>query len=555
MPWKGLKLMMRKLLSASGAVAAALVAAGSSAGAAEGAAPTAGRPNIVFILADDAGVRDFGAFGQDKIKTPNIDRLASEGMKLTTHYSGNAVCAPSRCVLLSGLHPGHAHVRDNRHADGYAPGDHEGQVPVPADYLKLPLTLKQLGYTNGAFGKWGLGPVASTGNPLKQGIDRFSGYICQSVAHNYYPSYIWDNDRRVSLDNPPPAKRPVLVDGADPADPASYRSFDGKQYAPDLYGQAALQFVRDNKDKPFFLYYPTIVPHLAYQVPADSLKEYEGKFPEEPYLGQSDYVPQRTPRAAYAAEITRLDREVGKLVALVHDLGLDEKTIFVFTSDNGAPPGIPTSYFNSGGIFRGSKGTIYEGGLREPLIVRWKGKIAPGSQSDRVTGFEDWLPTLLELAGASGATPAGIDGISFAPTLLGKAQEARPFLYREFPNRGQFVRVGKWKAIRQGPERGSATQPGSTQQAARAAERLHRFPGAPEPRVGQPREPGAIELYDLETDPSEQHDVVAEHPDVVARLSEVLKSQHVPSDLFPLAVLNEKGGGTGDGSPAAKSRD
>lgn len=388
------------------------------------------RPNIVFVIADDLGYRDIGAFGQDKIRTPNLDRLAAEGMKLTAHYSGNTVCAPSRSVLLSGLHPGRTYIRDNHQAPGYAPVTMEGQRPVPAGFLTLPLTLKKLGYTNGGFGKWGLGPWTSTGNPNEQGMDRFYGYICQYVAHNYYPSYLWDNGKQVVLpDNAPPDPKPRLPEGADPNDAASYARFDtGKNYAPDLIGEQALAFVRENKNRSFFLFYPTVVPHLGYQVPAEELKEYEGKFPEEPFPGSGQYVPCRTPRATYAAMITRMDREVGRVMSLLKELGLEENTIFVFTSDNGAPGGIPTNFFNSEGNFRGCKGAIYDGGFRVPAIVRFPGKIPAGSSSDRVTGFEDWLPTLLELSGDASATPAKLDGISFAPTLLGKPQDERPFL-------------------------------------------------------------------------------------------------------------------------------
>jgi arylsulfatase A-like enzyme len=516
---------------------ALLVAAGMLACAgtdARGADTPQRRPNIVLIIADDLGYRDVGAFGQDKIRTPNIDQFAADGIRLTSMYSGNTVCAPSRSVLLSGLHPGHTFVRDNRQAPKYAPGEREGQTPVPPEHLQLPLTLKKLGYTTGGFGKWGLGPWASTGNPNKQGMDRFFGYICQSVAHNYYPGYLWDNGKRVTLGHPEPDPKPRLAEGADPNDPASYERFKvDKDYAPDVIGERALTFVRENKDRPFFLYYPTVVPHLGYQVPADSLKEYEGQFPEEPFPGSGHYVPDRTPRATYAAMITRMDREVGRIVALVKELGLDENTIFIFTSDNGAPGGIPTSYFNSEGIFRGGKGSIYDGGFRVPAIVRWTGRIKPGTRSERVIGFEDWLPTLLELAGGTSSAPANVDGISFAPTLLGQSQDARPFLYREFPQRGgaQFVRAGDWKLIRHlgGPSAKTREFVGD------GATRYP--PGALDPERSEAPE-GDYELFDLAADPSEQHNVAAQHPDVVARLSKILDEQHTPSKRFPLARLD-----------------
>ena len=330
------------------------------AGAAEPA-----RPNIVFILCDDLGYGDVGCFGQTKIKTPNVDRLAAGGMRLTVHYSGHNVCAPSRCALMTGKHPGHGYIRDNR---GVEP---EGQEPVPAGELTLPLTLKKLGYTLGGFGKWGLGPVGSSGDPLKQGFDRFYGFNCQGVAHNYYPTHLWDNERHVALDNPAFDSQQRLPSGADPTSPASYVGYAGKSYAPDLIAEQARAFLRANKDRPFFLYFPTTVPHLALQVPEDSLSEYLGKFDDKPYLGDRRYLPHRAPRAAYAAMITRMDREVGRLVELVKELGLEKNTIFVFTSDNGPLydqlGGTDCDYFNSTGGLRGHKGSYYEGGFPRPL--------------------------------------------------------------------------------------------------------------------------------------------------------------------------------------------
>jgi arylsulfatase A len=471
------------------------------------------RPNIVFILADDLGYGDLSCYGQKQFKTPNIDRLAAEGMKFTAHYSGNNVCAPSRCVLLSGKHPGHAYIRDNR--GGVGP-EGEGQEPVPTGELKLPLTFRQLGYTIGGFGKWGLGPVGSSGDPNKQGFDLFFGFNCQGVAHNYYPTQLWSNDTHVALNNPSFSPRERLPANADMNSPATYAKFTAKDYAPDLIGERALEFVRANKDRSFFLYYPTTVPHLALQVPEDSLKEFEGRFSEKPYDGSRGYLPHRAPRAAYAAMITRMDHEVGRVLKLVEELGLDEKTIFVFTSDNGPLynelGGTDTEFFNSAAGFRGRKGSFYEGGFREPCLVRWKGKIEPDTTSDRVTGFEDWLPTLLELIGAQDQTPAGIDGISFAPTLRGKKQKPRPFLYRESPGYGgqQCVRVGDWKLVRQNLN--AATK------------------GARQPTT---------ELYDLAKDPFETTDVAAQHPDILAKLSAIAREQRVTAKLWPIRALDK----------------
>ncbi|MBI5766379.1 MAG: arylsulfatase [Verrucomicrobia bacterium] len=479
------------------------------------------KPNIIFLLADDLGYGDIGAYGQKKIRTPSLDQLARDGMKFTQAYSGHNVCAPSRCALMTGKHPGHAYIRDNRGGQGIGGANGpEGQEPVPAGELKLPLTLKKIGYTLGGFGKWGLGGVGTTGEPMKQGFDRFFGYNDQAVAHNFYPVSLWDNERKVPLRNEPFSAHQKLPDGADPTKPASYTAFVGKDYAPDLINEAARKFLRENKDRPFFLYYPTTVPHLALQVPEDSLAEYKDAFPEEPYPGGRGYLPHRTPRAAYAAMVTRLDREIGKLLALVDEFGLREKTIVIFTSDNGPLydrlGGTDCEFFNSAGGLRGYKGGYYEGGFRVPSLVRWTGRIAPGSVSTRVTGFEDWLPTLLELSGAKGETPAGIDGISFAPTLLGQKQPERPFLYRESPGYGgqACVRVGDWKAIRLN---------------------LNLAPNAKKKQGSGTTE---IELYNLASDPAEKNNVAAQHPDIVAKLAAIMKAQHLPTKLWPNRVLD-----------------
>ena len=407
------------------------------------------KPNLIFIIADDLGYGDLGCYGQTRIRTPNIDLLAAQGMRFTQHYAGNAVCAPSRCVLMTGKHPGRAYVRNNREVQP------EGQVPLPADTVTLPKLLQKHGYATGAFGKWGLGSPGSTGDPLHQGFDRFFGYNCQRAAHNYYPTNLWDDDRRIPLNNPYFPAHQKLPPDADPKDPASYQRYSGQDYAPDLIAAQARQFLRANSHRPFFLFFPTTVPHLALQVPEDSLDEYRRQWPEQPYPGGNGYLPQLAPRAAYAAMITRLDREVGRLASLVKELGIEERTIFIFTSDNGPLAGrfggTDSDFFHSAGSLRGRKGSLFEGGIRVPLVVRWAGHVAPGSTSDRISGFEDWLPTILELTGAPEAQTGSIDGISFAPALRNQHQEPRPFLYREFSGNGgqQSVRVGNWKGIRE----------------------------------------------------------------------------------------------------------
>ncbi|MEX0678590.1 MAG: arylsulfatase [Pirellulales bacterium] len=498
----------RRRLTLRAACTAALLATCST--AAISAEPER-RPNVVFLLADDLGYADLGCFGQKRIRTPHLDRLAAEGMRLSQHYSGNAVCAPSRCVLMTGLHPGHAFIRDNRAVKP------EGQYPIPADTVTLAKLLRHQGYATGGFGKWGLGPPASHGDPLVQGFDRFFGFNCQGVAHNHYPTYLWSDERRVPLGNPDFPSRGELPADADPNDPASYRQYSGRQYAPDLIGEQALAFIRRHEDEPFFLYFPTTVPHLALQVPEDSLAEYQGAFPEKPYVGGRGYLPHRTPRAAYAAMITRMDRDIGRIVDLIKELGLDEQTIFIFSSDNGPLydelGGTDADFFESAGPLRGRKGSLYEGGIRVPLIVRWQGRIRPNTTSDRTSGFEDWLPTILELIGARGSVPPKLDGISLAPTLLGETQPPRPFLYREFPGYGgqQSLRMGDWKAVRQNLI----------------------------PKGKSAKGDRTIELYNLADDVGETRNVAAANPQIVEHMESIMRNEHTPSAEFPLKVLDE----------------
>lgn len=470
------------------------------------------KPNVVLMLADDLGYGDLGCFGQTKIRTPNLDRMAAEGVRLTQHYSGNAVCAPSRCVLMTGLHPGHAFIRNNRSVPP------EGQYPLPADTVTLAKLLKQAGYATGGFGKWGLGPPASHSTPKRQGFDRFYGYLCQAKAHNYYPAYLWSDDAKVALNNPEFSAHQKLPADADPNVAASYVRYVGQNYAPDLITEQALEFIRAHRERPFFLYYPTTVPHLALQVPEDSLAEYRGEFDDRPYVGDRRYLPHREPRAAYAAMVTRMDREVGRIMQLIDELGLDEDTIFIFSSDNGPLydelGGTDADFFNSAGPLRGRKGSLYEGGIRVPTIVRWKGHIRPARTVDRVSGFEDWLPTVMELAHAQSATLAGLDGISLAPTLLGREQPSREILYREFPayDGQQSLRMGDWKAVRQ------KLMPGN----------------------GDVRPNLKIELYNLAEDIAESRDLAAQHPAIVEQMAEIMRREHRPSAEFPLPAIDSQ---------------
>ena len=471
-------------------------------GAALAQAPAARRPNIILILADDLGYNEVGVYGQKQIRTPNIDRLAQEGVRLTDHYSGSPVCAPSRAVLLTGLHTGHAYIRDNDEmgfrGDVWKDPALEGQRPLPAGTFTMATMLKRAGYATAAVGKWGLGGPGSEGEPTKLGFDLFFGFLCQRVAHNHYPGYLWRNTTKVMLDNPGIYPHEKFPADKDPKAPASYERFGGKQYALDLMGDEARAFIRANKDRPFFLYFAPTVPHAALQVPEDSLAEYAGAFPETPYPGDKGYVPHRTPRAAYAAMVTRLDREVGRLAQLVRELGLDRDTLIVFTSDNGPSfnGGTDSAFFESASPFRGQKTMVYEGGIRVPMVARWTGTIPEGIVSAHVSAFEDYMPTFAEMAGVE--QPAGIDGLSMLAALRGRAAEQKPreYLYWEFQGK-QVVRLGAWKGIRN-----AAT--------------------------------GAFELYDLAKDIGEKADVAADNPAIVSRIESIMRTAHTDSALFPL---------------------
>ncbi|RMH04056.1 MAG: N-acetylgalactosamine-6-sulfatase [Planctomycetota bacterium] len=460
-------------------------------------------PNLVLILADDLGYGELGCYGQEKIRTPRIDALAAEGMRFTNHYSGSPVCAPSRCVLLTGLHTGHAFIRDNdempERGDVWHDPELEGQRPIPDETVTLAELLRARGYATAAIGKWGLGWVGSSGDPNAQGFDFFLGHVCQRVAHNHYPTHLWRNGEKLPLHNPPFSAHQKLPADADPNDPTSYVAYRGCDYAPDLMIEAALRFVRDHADRPFFLYYPTPVPHVALQVPADSLAEYEGAFPETPYRGDRGYLPHRTPRAAYAAMITRLDRDVGRLLDLLDELGLRDDTLVVFTSDNGPTwvGGVDKDFFASQGGLRGRKAQLYEGGIRVPAIVRWPGRVPAGTTSALLSGFQDWLPTFCAAAGAP--IPPGLDGVSLLPELTGRPeeQERHEYLYWEYAKRMQAARFGRYKAFR-------------------------------------PKPSAPIQIYDLAEDPAESRDLAGERPELVERAAAIFAEAHTDSEFFRL---------------------
>ncbi len=445
------------------------------------------KPNIVFIMADDLGLGDLGCYGQQKIKTPNIDQLAAQGMRFTSFYCGTSVCAPSRSSLMTGQHTGHTYIRGNKEIKP------EGQEPLADSVQTLAQLLKQAGYTTGAFGKWGLGMVGTTGAPDRKGFDKFFGYNCQRQSHRYYPTHLWNNDEK------------IMLDGNDLAHKATY--------APELIQEQALAFIDENRDKPFFLFIPTILPHAELAGPDDRFyKMYENAFEETPHKGQ-DYGPNAAiggyqsvekPRATFAAMVSRMDAQVGEVMARLKKYGLLENTIVIFTSDNGPhrEGGADPEFFNSSAGLRGIKRDLYEGGVRTSFIVQWKGKVKAGSTSSFIGAFWDVLPTLTEVAKAPEARYT--DGISFLPTLLGKGkQKQHDYLYWEFHEGGgrQAVRAGKWKAVRL---------------------KMKGNPDAP------------VELYDLSIDPEEQHNVAAENPAVVKQMAQRMREAHVESPIFPL---------------------
>jgi arylsulfatase A-like enzyme len=473
------------------------------------------KPNIIFILADDLGYGEVGFNGQQKILTPYVDQLAREGLVLTHHYCGNAVCAPSRAVLMTGLNPGHAPVRDNNDV-----GEGE-QIPLPANIMTLPGVLRQAGYQTAAFGKWGMGSFDSTGNPLKQGFDRFLGLTSQWQAHSHYPPAIWDNDHLVPLQNGPQGipGHAGFPAGANPQDPQAYANFIGKDFGEDHYIQGAEAFIAQHAQQPFFLYFASPLPHVSLQIPAEDLKVYDGKFADDPPFtpkAKGSYVPNRTPHATYAAMITRLDKDVGRLMAALEKAGISQNTIIVFSGDNGATHdvgGVETKFFNSSGGLRGLKGSLYEGGVREPTVVRWPAVIKPHTRSDRLSGFEDWLVTFAEVAGAK--LTAKTNGESLVPTFQGHDHPRPSPLYREFPGYGHQQAIwieneqGRWKAVRT-----------NMLKSLRASGQV------------------ITELYDLNQDPNETNNLALQKPDLVHQLEAQMATSRVPDARFPLAGVD-----------------
>lgn len=486
---------------------------------------TINKPNIIYILADDLGYGELGSYGQEKIETPNIDKLADSGMRFTQHYAGSPVCAPSRCVLLTGKHTGHAQIRGNDewrdrgnvwdYVSMIKDSTLEGQRPLKTGTVTIGSMLQKAGYKTAAVGKWGLGAPHTEGIPNKQGFDFFYGYNCQRQAHTFNPVHLYKNEHRVYLNNdtiPPHSK---LANGSDPKNIHSYSNFNLNDYSPDLMFQEIKGFVEENKDNPFFLYWATPIPHAPLQAPQEWVEKYVEKFgKEDPYLGDRGYFPHRYPRAAYAGMISYLDHQVGQLEEQLKALKIHDNTLIIFSSDNGPTfnGGTDSEWFDSARPFISKqgwgKGSVHEGGLRVPMIASWPGNILPGSTSDHISAFYDVLPTLGEIAGVT--SNYDTDGISFLPELLNDgSQQSHDFLYFEFPayKGQQAVRMGKWKGIRANIFEGNMD----------------------------------IQLFNLETDPLEQNDMADQHPDLVAQLAKIMKDEHsIPEiDRFKMEALGD----------------
>ncbi len=436
------------------------------------AAPAAEKPNIIFILADDMGYGDLGCYGQQKIETPNIDNLAKEGIKFTQHYSGSAVCAPSRSALLTGQHTGHTTIRGN--------GPHE-LLPSPQDITVFE-QLKSANYHTALIGKSGLSGDTKDGTqPNKKGVDHFFGFVNHQLAHNYFPPSLFRNGEEVKYPN--------------------NTRHEGDTYTGDLFFNETINYIGEQKKGPFFLLYSTQIPHASLYAPEEWKKKYRGKFEETPIIGNAHYRNEPEPKTSYAAMVSRLDWEVGEIIKKLKELGIEKNTLVIFSSDNGPATvaGCAPEFFKSAGPFRGFKRDFTEGGIRVPMIAWWPGKIAPGTVTEHVSASWDFLPTACELAGVS--TPQNTDGISYLPTLLGNPQKKHEFLYWEFYEAG-----GKRAALLEGRWKGIQFNPGTNN--------------------------SPIKIYDLQTDIHEDTDVAAQQPELVARIKEIFDREHTPSNLF-----------------------
>lgn len=472
------------------------------------------RPNIIYIYADDLGYAELGCYGQQKIRTPNLDQIAREGIRFTQHYTSMPVCAPARCMLLTGKHSGHSYIRGNYEMGGFPDSLEGGQMPLYPGAFTIGRMLQQSGYKTACIGKWGMGMSNTTGNPNEQGFDYFYGYLDQKQAHNYYPTHLWENGKRDRLNNPVIDVHRRLT--PETATPEAFAYYRGNDYAIDKMAQKAQAFVRQNKNGPFFLYLPFTAPHVSLQAPEEAVKPYIGKFAdnqtnERPYLGQQGYASTPYPRATYAAMITHMDTQIGQLMQLLKELKIDGNTIVMFSSDNGATfnGGVEAAYFNSVGNLRGLKMDVYEGGIREPMLARWPGKIKAGQTTDHVSVQYDLLATLAELVGYKQRFET--DGISFLPTLMGQSvrQKQHPFLYWEYPEKGGqlAIRMANWKAVKT--------------------------------NVRQNRT-GPWELYDLAQDVRERTNIAAQHPELIRQFDAIVAREHRPTHINEWEIVTPK---------------
>ncbi len=466
------------------------------------------KPNIIYIYADDMGYGELGAYGQTKIKTPNLDRMSAEGMRFTDHYSSAPVCAPARCMLLTGKHGGHTYIHGNYELGGFADSLEGGQMPLPEGVFTVGKMMQQAGYKTAAIGKWGLGMANTTGSPIKQGFDYFYGYLDQKQAHNYYPTHLWENDHWDTLQNPVINVHKQL--DSTKATIADFNYYKGKEYAPAKLTEKALAFIENNKSKPFFLYLPYTLPHLSLQAPDEWVKKYIGQFNERPYYGQNGYASTLYPLSTYAAMISFLDAQVGLILEKIKALGLDENTLILFSSDNGATfnGGVNRRFFNSNGGLRGQKMDLYEGGIREPFIARWPGKITKGTTSAHPSVQFDLMATLAELVHQkTNAT----DGISFLPELMGNAkdQQKHPYIYFEYPeNGGQLaIRMGNWKGVKLDVKK------------------------HPEKKW---------QLFNLQTDRNETTDISEKYPDLIKQFELIVKKEHQQAHIQEWEFIQPK---------------
>lgn len=468
------------------------------------------KPNIVFILADDLGYGELGCYGQKKIRTPNIDRLASQGIKFTHHYTGAPVCAPARCVLLTGLHLGHAEIRNN--GDSKNGRKFPGQWPITGGTITIAEALKEGGYVSGGFGKWGLGPTDTSGSPIKQGFDRFYGYNCQRNAHSFFPPFLDDDEGEEKIN-----KNPIPGHLQKPKEEIKADDYRDEIYAPDRILEEALEFLDKNKDQPFFLYLPFVEPHVAMHPPQEWIDRYPKEWDQEKgaYRGQNGYLPHPRPRAGYAAMISDLDEHVGTILQRLKKHGLDNNTIVVFTSDNGTTHpsrdpkfhvgGVDAPFFNSTAGLRGWKGSVNEGGIRVPAIVRWPGKIKAGSTTSAPSYFPDWFPTLCKAAGVK--IPKKLDGTDLTPALIKKAFErSKPMIWEFHGYGGQLAVIDfPWKIVRQ---------------------------------KAKSKKPGKWQLYNIHKDPAEGKDLAEQHPEIVNRLEGAFKNDRTPNARAKLPLYD-----------------